>query len=304
MKKFSKKQWIKFSIAAVLYLLFTLWMQNAWLLLGLIVLVDIFLTGYIPWGAWKRTKNPQVRNVLDDILFALVAVYFINIFIFQNYQIPSSSLEKSLLVGDYLFVSKLSYGPRVPNTPVAFPLVQNTLPFFNCKSYLDWPEWDYKRVKGLGHVKRNDIVVFNFPAGDTVALKVQNPDYYHLVEQYGREAILLNKADFGDVIYRPVDKRENYVKRCIGMPGDTIDIVDGKVYLNGSDTPLDEPYLHEPMEPEEPQHYEVPDGCYFMLGDNRNYSNDARRWTHKYVKRDKLVAKVLFQYFPKIQKLN
>ena len=201
MKKFSKKQWIKFSIAAVLYLLFTLWMQNAWLLLGLIVLVDIFLTGYIPWGAWKRTKNPQVRNVLewvDDILFALVAVYFINIFIFQNYQIPSSSLEKSLLVGDYLFVSKLSYGPRVPNTPVAFPLVQNTLPFFNCKSYLDWPEWDYKRVKGLGHVKRNDIVVFNFPAGDTVALKVQNPDYYHLVEQYGREAILLNKADFGD----------------------------------------------------------------------------------------------------------
>ena len=70
-----------------------------------------------------------------------------------------------------------------------------------------------------GHVKRNDIVVFNFPAGDTVALKVQNPDYYHLVEQYGREAILLNKADFGDVIYRPVDKRENYVKRCIGMPG-------------------------------------------------------------------------------------
>ena len=238
MKKFSKKQWIKFSIAAVLYLLFTLWMQNAWLLLGLIVLVDIFLTGYIPWGAWKRTKNPQVRNVLewvDDILFALVAVYFINIFIFQNYQIPSSSLEKSLLVGDYLFVSKLSYGPRVPNTPVAFPLVQNTLPFFNCKSYLDWPEWDYKRVKGLGHVKRNDIVVFNFPAGDTVALKVQNPDYYHLVEQYGREAILLNKADFGDVIYRPVDKRENYVKRCIGMPGDTIEIRDNHCLLYTSD---------------------------------------------------------------------
>ena len=236
MKKFSKKQWIKFSIAAILYLLFTLWMQNAWLLLGLIVLVDIFLTQYIPWGAWKRTKNPQVRNVLewvDDILFALIAVYFINIFIFQNYQIPSSSLEKSLLVGDYLFVSKLSYGPRVPNTPIAFPLVQNTLPFFNCKSYLDWPEWDYKRVKGFGHVKRNDIVVFNFPAGDTIAMKLQNPDYYSLVKDYGREAILLDKATFGDVIYRPVDKRENYVKRCIGMPGDTLEVRNNQVYIDG-----------------------------------------------------------------------
>lgn len=236
MKKFSKKQWIKFSIAAILYALFVLWMRNAWLLLGLIVLIDIFLTQYIPWGAWKRSKNPKVRNILewvDDIVFALIAVYFINIFIFQNYQIPSSSLEKSLLVGDYLFVSKLSYGPRVPNTPVAFPLVQNTLPFFNSKSYLDWPLWDYKRVKGFGDVKRNDIVVFNFPAGDTVALKVQNPDYYNLVEQYGRENVLTDKATFGEVIYRPVDKRENYVKRCIGMPGDTIEVRNNQVYIDG-----------------------------------------------------------------------
>ena len=236
MKKFSKKQWIKFSIAAVLYALFVLWMQNAWLLIGLVLIADIFLTQYIPWGAWKRAKNPQVRNVLewvDDILFALVAVYFINLFVFQNYQIPSPSLEKTLLVGDYLFVSKLSYGPRVPNTPLSFPLVQNTLPFFNSKSYLEWPLWDYKRVKGFGHVKRDDIVVFNFPAGDTVALKVQNPDYYNLVEQFGREAIHLDKQQFGDVIYRPVDKRENYVKRCIGMPGDTIEVRDNQVYIDG-----------------------------------------------------------------------
>ena len=265
MKKFSKKQWIKFSIAAVLYLLFTLWMQNAWLLLGLIVLVDIFLTGYIPWGAWKRTKNPQVRNVLewvDDILFALVAVYFINIFIFQNFQIPSSSLEKSLLVGDYLFVSKLSYGPRVPNTPVAFPLVQNTLPFFNCKSYLDWPEWDYKQVKGLGHVKRNDIVVFNFPAGDTVATNFQQTDFYTLAYEEGkrvypnkvnmdsltrkqqrtvydlyynagRNLIRSNPRMYGDIVIRPVDRRENYVKRCVGLPGDTLQIKKGQVYIDG-----------------------------------------------------------------------
>lgn len=236
MKKFTTKQWVKFGIAAVLYILFCLWMQNLWLFLGLVVLVDIFLTGYIPWGAWKRSKNPKVRNVLewvDDIVFALVAVYFINLFVFQNYQIPSSSLEKSLLVGDYLFVSKLSYGPRVPNTPLSFPLVQNTLPFFNSKSYLEWPQWGYKRVKGLGKVKRNDIVVFNFPAGDTVALKMQNPDYYTLVEEVGRERILLDKNTFGDVIYRPVDKRENYVKRCIGMPGDTLEVKDNQVYIDG-----------------------------------------------------------------------
>ena len=236
MKKFSNKQWIKFGIATFLYLLFTLWMQNAWLLLGLILIVDIFLTQYIPWGAWKQSKNPHIRSILgwvDDIVFALVAVYFINIFVFQNYQIPSSSLEKSLLVGDYLFVSKLSYGPRVPNTPIAFPLVQNTFPIFNCKSYLDWPEWGYKRVKGLGEVKRDDIVVFNFPAGDTVALKVQNPDYYTLVKEYGRDYVWEDKATFGDVIYRPVDKRENYVKRCIGMPGDTIEIRNNQVFIDG-----------------------------------------------------------------------
>ncbi|MDR1937156.1 MAG: signal peptidase I [Tannerellaceae bacterium] len=236
MKKISKKQWIKFGISAVLYILFTIWMRNGWLLTGLIVLADIFLTKYVPWGAWKETKNPSVRKTLewiDDILFALIAVYFINLFVFQNYQIPSSSLEKSLLVGDYLFVSKLSYGPRVPNTPLSFPLVQNTFPITNTKSYLEWPEWGYKRVAGLGKVKRNDIVVFNFPAGDTVALKEQNPDYYTLLAMHGRDYIQLNRELFGEVIYRPVDKRENYVKRCIGMPGDSLSVRDNQVYING-----------------------------------------------------------------------
>lgn len=241
-QKVTKKQWIKFGIAAVLYLLFTIWMQNGWLLLGLLAIADIFLTKFIPWGAWKKSQNPSVRTAMewiDDILFALVAVYLINIFIFQNYQIPSSSLEKSLLTGDFLFVSKLSYGPRVPNTPLSFPLVQNTLPILNTKSYLEWPHWDYKRVKGFGKVQREDIVVFNFPAGDTIALKVQNPDYYVLKETEGITALKLNKAQYGDIIYRPVDKRENYVKRCIGMPGDILKIVDNQVYID--DVPLENP---------------------------------------------------------------
>lgn len=236
MKKIEKKQYIKFAIAAVLYGLFILWMQNGWLALGYILLADIYLTKYIPWGAWKKTNNPTLKSIydwIDDIIFALVAVYFINLFIFQNYQIPSSSLEKSLLVGDYLFVSKVSYGPRVPNTPLSFPLVQNTLPILNCKSYLDWPSWDYKRVAGLGQIQRNDIVVFNFPAGDTVATLQQNPDYYTLVQMYGREAVRMNKQSFGDIIYRPVDKRENYVKRCVGLPGDSLSIRNNQVYING-----------------------------------------------------------------------
>lgn len=236
MKKIEKKQYIKFAIAAVLYGLFILWMQNGWLALGYILLADIYLTKYIPWGAWKKTNNPTLKSIydwIDDIIFALVAVYFINLFIFQNYQIPSSSLEKSLLVGDYLFVSKVSYGPRVPNTPLSFPLVQNTLPILNCKSYLDWPSWDYKRVAGLGQIQRNDIVVFNFPAGDTVATLQQNPDYYTLVQMYGREAVRMNKQAFGEIIYRPVDKRENYVKRCVGLPGDSLSIRNNQVYING-----------------------------------------------------------------------
>jgi signal peptidase I len=236
MKTITKRQWLGFSIWAVLYILFSIWMENLWLLFGLIVLADIYFTRFIPWGAWKKSKNKRVREILewvDDILFALIAVYLINLFVFQNYQIPSSSLEKTLLVGDYLFVSKLSYGPRVPNTPISFPLVQNTLPILNCKSYIEWPQWGYKRVKGFGVVKRNDIVVFNFPAGDTVALHMQNPDFYTLIHEHGKEAILSHPEIYGDVIYRPIDKRENYVKRCIGLPGDSLHIIENQVYING-----------------------------------------------------------------------
>ena len=115
----------------------------------------------------ERVQEPSCSDchgMVDAIVFALVAVYFVNLYFFQNYVIPSSSLEKSLLTGDYLFVSKMSYGPRVPQTPLHMPLAQHTLPFFNCKSYLEHPQWDYKRVKGLGDVQLNDIVVFNFPA--------------------------------------------------------------------------------------------------------------------------------------------
>ena len=166
MRKATRTQWIKFSIVTLLYLAFLVWVKS-WL--GLIVLpfiFDIYISKKIPWGFWKKSENPAVRSIMswvDAIVFALVAVYFVNIYVFQNYQIPSSSLEKSLLVGDFLYVSKMSYGPRVPNTPLSMPLAQHTLPVFNTKSYIEWPQWEYKRVPGFGKVKLNDIVVFQLP---------------------------------------------------------------------------------------------------------------------------------------------
>lgn len=241
MRKATKSQWILFSVITVLYLGFTVWVGNYWLLLGIPVIFDIYISKIIPWGAWKKSKNKTLRKTaewVDAILFALIAVYLINLFIFQNYKIPSSSLEKTLLVGDYLFVSKLSYGPRVPNTPLSFPLAQHTLPVINTKSYIEWPQWDYKRLKGTGHVNRNDIVVFNYPAGDTVALKIQNPDYYSLVHDYGWNRVNTERAIFGKVVYRPVDRRENYVKRCIGMPGDSLQIIENQTYINGELQPF------------------------------------------------------------------
>jgi signal peptidase I len=230
------KQWIKCGVWSLIYILFIVWVGNYWWLAGLPLIVDAFISHYIPWTWWKSSKNKYVLTVMgwvDAIVFALVAVYLINTFLFQNYQIPSSSLEKTLLVGDFLFVSKASYGPRVPNTPFSFPLVQHTFPLVNFKSFIEKPQWDYKRLKGFDSIKHDDIVVFNFPAGDTVTVKISNPDYYTLCYMYGREMVNNRKDIFGDVVYRPVDRRENYVKRCVGVAGDWFQIKNNQVYING-----------------------------------------------------------------------
>ena len=258
-------QWVKFGIVTLLYLMFLVWVKSWWGLIVLPFIFDVYISKKIPWSFWKKSKNPAVRGIMswvDAIVFALVAVYFVNIYIFQNYQIPSSSLEKSLLVGDFLYVSKMSYGPRVPNTPLSMPLAQHTLPIFNTKSYIEWPQWKYKRVPGFGKVKLNDIVVFNFPAGDTVALNRQQEDFYSLAYREGqrvypnkinmdsltrdqqrtvydlyynagRNLIRTNPQMYGDIVVRPVDRRENYVKRCVGLPGDTLQIKDTQVYIDG-----------------------------------------------------------------------
>lgn len=229
-------RWVRFGIVAALWVGFTIWMQTWWLILVLFLLFDIYITGYIPFTWWKKSKSKTVRTVMawvDALVYALILVYFVFNFIGQNYTIPSSSLEKTLLTGDYLFVNKLTYGPRVPMTPVHFPLVHNTLPILNCKSYLEWPSVKYHRLAGLRSVESGDIVVFNFPAGDTVMSKVPNPDYYQLVAMNGYDAINNNEAVFGKKITRPVDRRENYVKRAVGLPGERLKIVDGEIWIDG-----------------------------------------------------------------------
>lgn len=230
------------------YVLFILWVSVghwtslAWLIL-LPVIYDMFVWHKIPWTFWRKWErsHPLLYGIcswVDAIVFALVAVYFINLYLFQNYQIPSSSLEKSLYVGDFLYVSKAAYGPRVPNTPLSMPLVQHTMPAWlgGGKSYIEHPHWNYRRLPGWRSVKKEEIVVFNFPTGDTVCTKVQNPDYYTLCHYYGADRIHQHPEVFGDIVVRPVDRRENYVKRCVGLPGDSLKIVDGVIYTRTYDT--------------------------------------------------------------------
>lgn len=264
-----KAQWTKFVVVLILYLLFLYWVESWWGLLVVPFIFDVYITKKIRWQWWKDAEPPVrfVMSWVDALVFALVAVYFINLFVFQNYVIPSSSLEKSLLTGDYLFVSKVSYGPRIPQTPLTMPLTQHTLPVINTKSYLEFPHWDYRRVKGLGAVKLNDIVVFNYPAGDTICTEVpyqteyynmvygfgqqiyaqnnggeinlntlnrqQQHDYFQQVYALGRQYIASNPVEFGDIDSRPTDRRENYVKRCVGLPGQTLQIKNRIVYLDG-----------------------------------------------------------------------
>lgn len=265
MKKIDLKKpvssWVKLGIWTLIFVLFIIWVGNYWWLFLYPIIFDIFITKIIPWTFWKRYKDTNktlytIFSWVDAIVFALIAVYFINLYLFQNYQIPTSSLEQTLKVGDFLFVSKCSYGPRIPNTPLSFPLVQNTFPW-GMKSYIEKPQWEYKRLKGFDTIESGDIVVFNFPAGDTVPLKCNNPDYYTLcylhsgynwlqdsimpykvynaIMQKGRKNVHSLESEYGEIIYRPVDKRENYVKRCVGLPGETIELRNSILYVDGKE---------------------------------------------------------------------
>ncbi|MCF8276438.1 MAG: signal peptidase I [Flavobacteriales bacterium] len=158
------------------------------------------------WKFWKKEKPAQkkgfVREWVDAIVFAVIAATIIRLFLIEAYTIPTSSMEKSLLIGDFLFVSKVSYGPRIPNTPIAFPFAHHTMPgTLSTKSYLEWIKLPYYRLPGFSKIKNNDVVVFNYPMEG----------------------------------YRPVDKRENYIKRCVAIPNDVLEVKEGVLYINGEE---------------------------------------------------------------------
>jgi len=227
---------IGFGITAILWTLFTLWTGVYWFLAALPLIFDHFITRLLPVRKIKDfIRLPVIITETIDwigaVITALVFVLIVRTLFIEAYTIPTPSMEQSLMVGDYLFVSKLSYGPRVPNTPLAFPFTHNKMPFSETKkSFSERIYWPYKRLAGFGNVKHNDVVVFNFPEGDTIVEELPDQNYYGLTRNYGRRTI---QSQY-NMASRPVDKRENFVKRCVGLPGDTFELVNTHVFINGN----------------------------------------------------------------------
>ena len=239
-------------------------------IVGHVIVTVLSLVGIKP----KKSKKSLVKEWGDAILFALVAASVIRTYVFEPFQIPTGSMEKTLVVGDFLFVNKTAYGPKVPVTPFSFPLVHNTIPWVNIRSYASIETLDYTRLPKMpwsDGIQRNDVMVFNYPSGDTAVFDPRMPNglmghnYHQILRDeafymsgYNIELFNKNKASYfnkarksindkrkvfhqgvefpgmGDgLIYRPVDKRENYIKRCVGLPGDTIEIINKELYING-----------------------------------------------------------------------
>jgi signal peptidase I len=255
MKNLIKNKWFKFIFWTIVFILFVIWIGSWWLLLIIPIIFDFYVSKKVNWTFWKKRnleKKTKLVEWIDALVFAVIAATIIRMFFIEAYMIPTSSLEKTLLVGDYLFVSKVSYGPRMPNTPLAIPFT-HTFQGKKFKPYVEWIKAPYRRLKGLTEIKRNDIVVFNFPVGDTVALERSAESYYKIVNSYARQSkeadeITGNVIKSDDYYYnvarklvwdnytivdRPIDKKDNYVKRCVAIAGDTLEIKDAVIYING-----------------------------------------------------------------------
>ena len=230
---------------------------------------------FVGLSKFKIEPSKLIKNWVDPIIFAVIAASIIRGYFIEAFTIPTSSLEKSLMVGDFLFVNKFAYGPKIPQTPLSFPFAHHTLPWSDTKkSYLEWIKLPYFRLPGFGSVKNNQIVVFNYPDGDSVFLNFQDRSYYQLIRDLAEDMKADgNKMDsgrssdgfylkmardylsnpdndlqgrkVGNIVARPVDKREHYVKRCVGIAGDKFSVIDGDVYINDQ----------KQVMPEKAQHY-------------------------------------------------
>jgi len=272
-----KKHWFFWQFIPVGGWFITLWLYIEFVkLFGKFKLYQHALTAlvpflYFPYIGWntkdrylgieivKKHKKSAAREWIDAAVFAIVAATLIRTFVFEAYVIPTGSMEKTLLINDYLFVSKLSYGPRIPNTPLAVPFVHHTIPGLNSKSYTEAVRIPYTRWFA-SPVKRNDVVVFNFPAGDTLTQELDSKDpYYDILRREEQQNYIQLKGQIKDekqlrelsysrardnvwnsytIKTRPVDKRENYIKRCIGIAGDLLQIKDNVIHINGAAQPL------------------------------------------------------------------
>ena len=296
-----KSRYLKFGIITFIYILFVVWLRNYWFLLGIPVIYDLYISKKVNWTFWKKRegKNSAVVEWIDALIFAVVAVTLINIFLFQNYKIPTPSMESTLLVGDHLYVSKVAFGPRAPITPLSFPFSQNRIG--NFESYSKWPQLKYKRLAGFGNVKRNDIVVFNFPEGDTVILENSAASYYSIVREVAySNAMAKNDTDWQKyipearnqlrtsnrvhIVDRPIDRRDNYIKRCVAIHGDSLQIIHGQVYVNGQAQPAFKGIQHDylvqtngrPLNPRALEEYDIPANV-LGIQNNPNYTLQLTR---------------------------
>ncbi len=238
-KELYNNRWVRFSVVSLFYILvFVVWTRNLFLLLLVPAIYDYYISQKYKVWFWNKhvaikAKNKTYKFVsgwVDAIVVALVVATLLRTFLLEMYVIPSPSMEKTLMVGDYIGVSKVTYGPKMPNTPLALPLVHNISPINpESKSYVEWIKWGYKRLAGFRDVERNDVIVFHYPQGDTVLVSEPQQNYYTLKRHYGKEYL----DSVSKIMVHPVDKRDNYIKRAVGLPGDLFEVKDGNVVIDG-----------------------------------------------------------------------
>jgi len=242
MIRFLKNKYVVFASISALYILWVAWTGFWWLLIGILILFDIFITRLIPWCFWKL---PSLRNTVAGKIFhwiffiitSYIIIWFLTTFFFEPFRVQSPSMEQTLSNGDFILVSKIHYGPRIPAYPLSIPFLHNRLPFSSQKSYSGKFKLAYRRLKGFSSLQRGDVVVFNFPEGDTITIPFQGESYYSLRKKWEKDFVHSNYQ----LMHLPMEKRDYFIKRCIGLPGDLLAVKHGKVFVNNRK--LDDFYL-------------------------------------------------------------